>query len=446
MVAKITTDATGFPFEVMGGELSENFKELANQYSIPADFLGTTAIFTIAALAGNMYTTELNGSIKNIIYAMLVGPSGLGKSPAYNILIGDIVKQKEKELFERFETSIKEWFAKKEDAKNSKQVFNETKPRRRIRTASGGTVEGIMKHAMYTHAGFGLYYDEGGKMLGSPNAYKKENSSVDFWNEMWNGNPYNDLRADDERERFINATSISVICGMQSDRVSNHFNKDSFDSGLPARFIITSSDYIPLNENVNHFSQKRRPCDGWIDRVEYLFNRGAYNYFSDDQAYNIPFAEGTPELYNAKSQQFVKESNANRLSIKAGDVSSLMITYDVKLYAYFGRFMVILAIMEDVRYPVIKEHHILGAEKLYRYYRRQAERLFTNMMSQQLTDLNENERLLLDELPDNFETKDAYEICDKLKFTHEYFNMTFKRKYSQGYIKKVKRGYYEKEF
>lgn len=445
MVAKLSTAQNGFPFEVFGVELAENFAELAAQHSIPAEYFGTTALFSIAALAGNMYTTELNGSIKNIIYAILVGPSGLGKSPAYNILIGDVVQAKEKTLFDAYESATKEWHGKKEDAKRGNQTFSEPKPKRRIRTAQGGTTEGIMKHAMYTYAGFGLYYDEGGKMLGSPNAYKKENSSVDFWNEMWNGKPYNDLRADDERERFIQATSISVICGMQTDRISKHFNKDSFDSGLPARFIITTSDYIPLNENVNHFSAKKRPCQAWIDKINFLFDRGAYNFFSDDQAYNIPFADGTPELYNSISSKFIKESNINRMAVKAGDVSGLMVTYDVKLYAYFGRFMVVLAILENEKSPTIYERHVVGAEKLYRYYRRQAEKLFTMMATEQMTDLNENEKMLLDELPDSFSTKEAMEICEKLKLAPEYFNMTFTRKYCKGFIKKIKRGCYEKE-
>lgn len=447
----IPIENSSFPFEVFEPQIAESFKELAAQYSIPPDYLGTTALFTISALSGNMYQTELNGSIKNIIYAMLIGPSGLGKSPAYNLLCGDIVEPLERQQFAMFQQAKQEWEDKREECKAAKPpvAFKDPKPKRKIRTANGGTMEGIMHHAMHSLAGFGLYYDEGGRMLGTPNAYKKETSSVDFWNEVWNGKSFNDIRADSDRERFISNTSISVLVGMQSDRVKNYFTADTVASGLTFRFLLTASDYIDLNDNVDHFQQEqRRPCLRWYNLVQTLFNKGCNDFFSDSKPYIIPFTDEARDGYNVLSSRLIRESNLHRMKKKAGDVSALMIAYDSKLYAYVGRFMMNLAIMDNPHTPLITIDHVHKSELLYRYYRFQAEKLFIGLNEEQVTDLTENERMLLDELPDDtqFDRQEVTRCCEALKLSDKFFDTTFRRKYKVGgWIKRVSKGVYVKE-
>jgi len=435
-----------FPVEIFSEDIQQSFKELSEHYSVPLDFFCTTAIWAVSALSGNMYTTELNGQIKNIIYAMLIGPSGLGKSPAYRIICGNIVAPFEKKLYDDFVLAEKEWAVAKEVAKATRKEFNTPKPMRRIRTAQNGTVEGIMKHAQYTAAGFGMFYDEGGQMFGGPNQYKKDTSAIDFWNTMWNGDGFNDLRADESRERYIPSTSISTLAGMQTDRIGNYFTKDAMDSGVSSRFLVTIGDYINLNENIDYFSDKMKPCDRWQDLVKYLFNKGAYDYFKDDPPLKVSFTDDAREAYNNILNGFIKQSNINRQNRKVGDVSELMIKYDGKLFAYVGRFVLILSILNNPVNPVITVDTVSDAEKLYHYYRAQAELLFTKMNIESAMDLNENELRLFKNLPDEeFTTQEAAAVAVNLKMCENYFEVCFNRKFKKGWVKRVGRGRYIKE-
>jgi hypothetical protein len=443
-----STPEDRFPFEVFSPTLSENFHQLAAHYSIPLDYLGTTALYTIAGLSGNMYQTELNGAIKNIIYAMLVGPSGVGKSPAYNLLCGDIIEADERELYKYWQKLVMQWEELKEQARVAKAAFTKPKPPRLVRTMHGGTMEGIMAKALNSPAGIALYYDEGGKMFGSPNAFKpgKDNGSAnDFWNEMWNGKPSNEARADETRERFVPATSISSLIGMQTDRVTKYFDKDSIDSGLANRFILTMSDYIDLNENVDHFSARRLVCEEWREKVRYLFNKGAYKCFKDDKPQVIQFTENAGYLYNELSKKLIKEANIKRAARLTGDVSSMMVAYDTKLYAYVGRFIMILAILESPSDPIIRPIHVENAEKLYRFYRKQADNLFAILHTEVVERMSENQLNLLKSLDDTFTAAQAVEKCKAMKLSDRFFDTAYHRVYSKmGLVKKIKRGEYEK--
>jgi len=436
-----------FPFDVFDEEIAANFREIAKEYSIPPDYLGTTALFTISALSGSMYETELNGAIKNIVYAMLVGPSGVGKSPAYDLLCGNIIGPLEKSLFEKHEHAVREWNEAAAAAKTAKppQAFTVPRPVLRMRLIKGGTTEGIQRHAMHSAAGFGIYYDEGGRMLGSPNAYKKDTSSTDFWNEIWSGRSFFEVRAEEGRERFVASSSISVLMGMQADRIGNYFTADAIASGLTARFLITSSDYVQLNTNVDHFSPRRQLSADWAALVRFLFLRGAQDFFKGDNPTVVPFQPNAAQAYNQISQKLIGKANTNRSKKLIGDVSQLMVSYDSKLYAYFGRFMLILAILEDARNPCISLKHVYDAEKLYHYYRKQAQKTFDSLNKSIQEGMTENQIKLLEALPDYFTSTEAESVCVSLGFTRSFFFANFRRVFSKtGAVKKIKKGEYEK--
>lgn len=439
--------ATSFPFEIFKPHIAQSFKDLAEEHSIPPDFFGSAALFTIAALSGNMYQTELNGSIKNMVYLMLVGQSGVGKSPTYDLVCGNIIAPLNNTLSDNYDAAMAEWEERKEYAKSAKPpvAFTDPEPIRKLRMATGGTMEGFMSHAMTSPAGYGLYYDEGGELLGGPNQYKKENSSIDFWNKMWNGQPFNDVRADKKRERYVPATSISVMIGMQNDRVSNYFTRDTMDSGLPFRFLITTSEILPLQENVDHFNQeKRKPCDEWTSLVRNLFNKGANNYYKDSKPTIIPFTSEARTAYNSISSTLIRASNKLRMSQKAGDSTSLMVKYEGKLYTYFGRFLIIMAILDNYVDPEITTDHIRKALLLYKFYRSQASLLFNSLLDD---DLTENERMLLESLPDDeeFTREEIEKACIGLKLSPKFFDTAFRRKFRNGFIKRVSKGIYLKD-
>lgn len=439
---KSKTEDINFPLEIYGEEIKNSFISLASEYSVPVNFFGVTGLFTIASLSGNMYRTELNGRIKSIIYAMMLGPSSLGKTVVYDKLCGDIISLQDERLRKDYTDKLKTWNEDKERAARQKIEFTDPMPKRTIRNATNGTLEAFMKYAETNPAGFGIYFDEG-KKLYAGGAYKKENNSVDFWNEAWNGKTFNELRVDSDRERFVVNPSISILAGMQADRVNEMFNKDTIASGLLNRFLFTSSNYIQLNESIDHFSQKKEACDEWKDIVKKLFKDGCH-YIDENQQNFIPFKESAKILYNKISSKLTAQSNELIRGIKDGDESAMFVGYLGKLYAYFGRLVLISAIIKNHISPKIDEDCIYNAEKIYNYFRYEAKKLIVSISDEALTNLNEKENKLLKMLPDKFTLQDAKNICKEMKLSDSYFQVCFLRKYRTGHIKQLQDKSYEK--
>lgn len=436
--------APEFPIQIFPQSVQDNFREIATERSIPLDLICTAALFSVTALSGNMYETELNGAIKNIMYALLVAPSGVGKSPAYNVVCGDIIAPAETAMHKEYELKRNEYKAAKMASKSGDPGVDPPPPLK-PRMIKGGTMEGIMRHAMHAAAGFGIYYDEGGRMMSGPGAYKQNNSSLDFWNELWDGKPYFDVRADEDRERFVPETSISVLAGMQTSRIGNHFTVDGIESGIAGRFIIASSPDIQLNEEVDHFAKdKRRACDEWRELILFLFKAG----MGYDPRYKrtIMFTDEAHEAYNLYSSQRIKESNKRRITASKDDVSAIMKAYDSKLYSYQGRFLIPCAILQKVTNPVITIDTVNNSKLLYDYYRHQALTIFKGLTNSQASGLSENQQLLYDALPNKFGIKEANEIAKGLRLSNKFFIMAFKRVYDKGnWISKNSKGEYVKD-
>jgi hypothetical protein len=431
-----------FPLQIFGNEIKESFESLSQEYSVPLDFFGVAGIFTIASLSGNMYRTELNGRIKSIIFAMMLGPSSLGKTIVYDKLFGDIISKQDENLRKDYQNKIKAWNEAKAKAIRERYEFTDPMPTRTIRTATNGTLEAFMKYAETNPAGFGLYFDEG-KKLYSGGKYAKDNTSVEFWNEAWNGKTFNELRVDSDRERFVVNPAISILAGMQPERVNEMFNESTISSGLLNRFIFCHSDYIQLNEDVDHFSQKKEVCENWKSIVKQLFDNGC-NYHDESQQIFIPFTENAKKIYNKISKKITAQSNDLIKNIKDGDESRLMIGYMGKLYAYLGRFTLICALIKDIHSPIITEESILNAEMIYNYFKNQARKLLVKISDQVFTDLNEAQGKLLNMLPDKFTLHEAKEISKELKLSDSFFYNTYNRKYKGVYIKQIHDKTYER--
>ena len=151
----------------------------------------------------------------------------------------------------------------------------------------------------------------------------------------------------------------------------------------------------------------------------------------------IPFTKGAKKLYNQTSSKLTRQSNILIQSIKDGDESAMMVGYMGKLYAYFGRFVMICAIIKNLRDPIITEECIKDAEKIYNYFKSEARKLLAKISNEQLTNLNENEQKLLNMLPEKFSFPDAEEICKKLGLNKKFFGVSFLRKYKFGYVKQM---------
>ncbi len=434
---------SAFPMDVYPDDIAGSFAAISLHYNIPLDYLGVTGLFAIASMAGNIYRGDLNGGIKPILYTCMVGPSGVGKTPAYKHLCANIIAPLRKQTAARYIQEYDNWKEEREHAKANKLPFTKEPPVKKVRMITDATLEAITKYAELCPAGFGVVYDEGGRFFTGANAYKKDTSSVDFWNELWNGSGYEILRVDSERDRYIHSSATSVLIGMQRDRLLKFFNEDTIASGLLNRFLLCESDYVLLNEQSNAFAPGIVAAESWQRLITHLYNTGV-NFLDGDEIM-VPFEEGAKQAFTAISNEMLREANRAIIASKKDDDSRLMIAYVSKLAAYLPRLALVLAIIERPVNTVIMYEHVMGAKKLYDYFKQVAAGMLLKINNTATSGLNENELKLYNALPAQFTTDEAQMICEEIGMSRSYFGMQFRRKLSQGWIKKIDRGVYIKE-
>lgn len=431
-----------FPWDIFEPETYQSFKNISKNENIPLDFLGVQALFSVAALSGNMYVGDLNGTVKPIIFIAKIGPSGVGKTPAFHKLLGDIITPLRLKHAEAHEIAVKEWVTRQRDSQKAKMDFDEEKPAKKVRLIEGGTVEAIAKHSITSPAGFAVIYDEGERMFGELNKYNNGGSGLAFWNEAFNGKPVELVRVDSDRERFVKHPAVCVDIGLQSERMSKYFTSDAIESGILNRFLMVESDYIELNENVDLSARQNLISEDWARLVKYLYEQGM-NYEAGKPEI-VRVDDAAWPLLNNYAKLMIRKSNMVIKDIKPGDSSSYLSAYRAKLYTYFKRFLLILAILRDPKKPKITEWEIKGSKKLCIYFESNAIKIINRLYESSDSGLNANEKSLYEMLPNEFNSAQAVAICDVLGLNITFFNTTFRRKYSKGYIIKRGRGNYEK--
>lgn len=446
MIPKIESSQRRFPWDIFDPELYQNFRDIANANSLPLDYLGTQAIFTIAALAGNQYVADVNGGIKPIVFIAKIGPSGVGKTPAYNKVCGDIINPLRVKADIEWEQRYRDWKARRQQCQAAKIEFDEPEPAKIKRMIESGTVESFAKHMLTSHAGFGVLYDEGERFFGESNKYNKAGGNdTGFWNEVFNGKPMDITRVDAERERFIKWPAISVDIGLQTERLAQYFNMDTMDSGLLNRFLLVESDYVVLNEQVDAWSQKLRPHPSWVKLVSYLFEKG-FDY-EPGKAQLVEFTDNAKLLSNRIYNQMTKKSNEIISLIRDGEPTRYIAAYRSKLSQYFYRFALISAIYKDPGRPVIDEWCVSCANKLVEYYETTARKVINRLHLLNQSNLTESELSLFEELPAfEFTAEIAKATCKSLGLSESLFGNALQRKFIKyGLIKRVKHGTYQKQ-
>ena len=431
-----------FPFDVFPDPIKDSMISVAKYYNLPGDYIGAAALFSIASLAGNQYQATAKGPVKPILFSLLIGPSGVGKTPAYNLMCGNIINAQRSVQNDVFKRELKEWIDKKAAAKGGESSFTEPKPTNRIRMIEDVTMEAVSKEAETSVAGFGVYYDEGGRMFTSVNQYKADSSSYDFWNEIWNGKTYQISRVDESRSRFIKSPSVSVLAGMQKERMGKYFNENIISSGFAFRFLMVESDYISIKEDIDYFDElKNEMCEDWQDIIRGLFS-GGMHMTKDGEPRPVHFTDEAKKEYTRIMRSIAKEQNVNISTATRDD--NTKVALGAKMQAYIARLALILAIIEDYTGPNITVANVHGAYELYKFYKGNAEKIIGALRKQDIVGLTDTEQDLFDALPDMFTAAEAVQVCQNLRLNEKFFLNSFRRKFDQGYIRKLNRGAYEK--
>ena len=417
-----------YPIDSFPDAVADNIKEVCQALSLPIQFVGTSALWTVSSLAGARYVSEFNGGGKNILFALFVAPVSVGKTPAVNVCC-------DKPLKDAYKFSDSEFISKMEQWQGRDKTDNSPRPKRFVPIVKDATTEGIIHKHMSQPHGMGVYYDEAESIFSAGN-YKGTNDAITFYTTAFNGDRYGGIRADDEKERILPYTNVNLLMGTQPERLGNVFTQDRISSGFASRFLIVSADYQMLNVTIDPFSEKANMGNQWKETVEKLFYSGYNNYPS----VFVEMPDVSKDIYRKYYRDLIAEANTRIVNRQ----ESYIIGAEAKLSNYFPRLCMVLSIMHNPDFPVIRPDIVHKAFNLYRYYQQSSIEAITGMKNEADTGLPAELDNLYKLLPDEFTRGNAAAICLSLGMNERRFDTAMRKKDFMALFKRTGQGRYLK--
>lgn len=428
-----------FPFEIFPDEIRKSLFEVANERSMSPEFLATAGIWTISSLAGTGYVSDIGGA-KNILFCFLVAPMSVGKSPAYEVMCQNPMKSILDESDAEHETAVKHWEERKAKAMKSKEHFFEPKPKRIIPFLKDGTTEGYIALCMDQPAGIGIYIDEAEDIMNA-GSFKKDNNSISFMTQAFNGGRYVQSRANRENERVVKNMNINLLMGTQTERLHNIFPKDKIYSGFASRFLMCESDYKLLNIESDPFSKRREIHCDWSNILGKLYDHQRRFNTGEFPEIKIGITDDAIQLYRHNHKHQLTEAN-ERISNR---LDGYILGTHAKMSNYVSRLTQVVAIMRNPLNPVITKEIVEVSNRLYKYYSETTIRLIGKLFETAESGLPDELNNLFMALPDEFTKKDAVETCKRINLPARKFETAMRNKeFAQLFFKKEHGKYVKK--
>lgn len=430
-----------FPFEIFPTVIKQNMFDIAKENNIPTQFMGATALFTLSGLAGNMYRFKVAGDIiKPILFMALIAPSGVGKTPAWRHLGYSPTALLRVRHHEQYLEDAKRWRIQHEKAEEKGEDVPD-RPLEIIRMLEEGTSEAIEHLLTYCKAGLTLTYDEGQKFFTTTMQYKKDSSSDGFWNQLFEGQLAHIYRVSEASRRFIPDPCVNVMIGLQTERSMKYFTEDSLYSGTFNRFLFCFSQRFSLAAPTSVDSLKSIKCEEWRSLVRHLFEEGfTFEPMREGGRPGIRWATVAKDAkvdFDFARSSLVTQSNMEISKAKHGDASTFILGYNSKLFKYFSKFCLILAVLRDPVNPIVTKEIVYHSLELYKYFKLQVSGFLNDMVPAIQTGLSVTETAFYDALPDLFDQSHINEVAKNMNVCESFFRKMMQRKLMGKMVKKL---------
>jgi hypothetical protein len=429
-----------FPYEVFPEKIRESLFDVAKELSLNPIFLATAGLWTVSSLAGNAYTSDFGGQGKNILFCMLIAPVSVGKTPAYKAMCEQPLDELLKREDADYKARLEEWNSERTAALVDKKQFTKPKPRRFHPFAKDGTTEGYIALCQDQPNGMGVYHDEAETILNA-GAHKSNNDAISFFTQAFSGGRYTQIRADRDKERVVQNLNINLLMGTQTNRLSNIFTMDKIESGFASRFLMVESEYLELNINADPFAKSRTMCAEWVNLVCTLYDVSKTNSLSDNlEPIKIVITDEAKTLYSKYYKGSLIEAN-KRINNR---IEGYIIGAEAKMSAYFPRLTQTIAIINNPLKPIIDDNTVELGWKLYRFYAESTVSIIKSLHATVETGLPLELDNLYNALPEEFEYKQAEEVCKRINLPDKRFRTALRRKDFKNLFVKKEQGIYKK--
>ena len=434
----------GIPLGVFPAKLQDMVLTLARQENYSIEYTMASLIAAASTAIGNAIGIRIRGGwiSSPILYMILVGRPGMGKTPPIDFAFRPIRKHDAK-IIKRFKADMESYNAIIEAQKGKKEekVPLPPKPILKRTVISDFTPEALLRALDDNPRGVVVYVDEIMGMFNAVNQYNK-GQLIEQLLTAFSGKPLDVSRCSIPIPIHIEHPFINLVGTMQTTRVHELVDKGYKDNGLLDRIIFV----YPSSQEISDWQIDEDAASSTFDQYTTMWEEVINKIIDLPMSISI---DGTLQnILNFSpeaSAHFTEWRNASIRAINQIKDDGLIDSRVMKAPMITARLALVIQILRwacgEVHKDFVDMDSIKSAISLSSYF----ESCYANIQRFMLMESVEPQKKeLLDNVPNVFTTADAIQAGKEAGLSERSVMYALVNLATNKVIKKVKRGEYEK--
>ena len=434
------------PLDVFPAKLQDMVLALARQENYSIEYTMASLIAAASTAIGNAFNIRIRGGwiSSPILYMILVGRPGMGKTPPLDFAFRPIRKLDAKAV-KQFKADMEYYNSILENQKGKKDENSSLPPKPILKRTiiSDFTPEALIRALDDNSRGIVVYVDEIMGMFNAVNQYNK-GQLIEQLLIAFSGKPLDVSRCSMPIPIHVERPFINIVGTMQTTRVHELVDKGYKDNGLLDRiiFVYPSSQEISdwqIDED-SYSSSFEKYSSLWED----VINKICEIDFSTDESYDgilqnvLNFSQEADAYFTDWRNSLIKKINQIK---DDGLVDSRV----MKIPMITARLALVFQILRwacgEVHKDFVDIDSTKSAIRLSTYF----EECYSNIQKFMLMESIEPQRKeLLDNVPSIFSTADAIQVGKEVGLSERSVMYAVVNLTTNKVIRKIKRGEYEK--
>lgn len=240
-------DCPQCPLEVFPASIQRLLIEAGETFNTPVSIPVASLLGLLSCLVGRTHCVVRSRKWREHgnLWVCIVAPSGVGKSPVMSEFFQHVRKyQRDKalawdEAYRQYKQDLRAYSRKKEERGDYPE-----KPEKQRFYLKDPTIEGLTKALSQNPRGILWWASELSGMIAGFDRYSSGQGLVTKGNliSAYDGEDWDAVRVDDERERYIPCACISIFGALQPDLLRRSFSTDDEGMGFLSRFLFCRAE------------------------------------------------------------------------------------------------------------------------------------------------------------------------------------------------------------
>ena len=438
-------DETDFPLEAFPETVKQIVLDFAMYENYLIEYTAASMLSAVASAIGNSLHIRIKGNwvVNPVLYMILVGRPGLGKTPPLNAIFKPI-RQVDKLAYHKYEKEMQEYNQRQAESKaKSNAATDEDKPILMKTIVSDFTPEALMKAHHNNQRGVVILVDEIMGLFNSTNRYNS-GQLIEQLLTTFSGGSLDIVRMNNPMPISIEHPCINMIGTTQTKLMPKIFQKGYEENGFLDRvlFVLPKSPKIAPwvmtdKDEINKSLLAATKWDKIINKVLSL------TLSTEDGTRNI-----IPLIleFDAEACKFFYDWwNRNVDAINAIEKDEDVESRIMKSTLIVGRLSLVVQVMRwacgESHIQNVDISSVKSAIQIYEYFEKSYRRIQAYVSN---NDLTEEEKDLLDRLTPAFDTSGILNAGATMNIPERTIKSKLKRFCKIGVINKISHGHYEK--